>query len=463
MPKLEEIEHIFRAYDIRGIYNKELTPEIVARIGQAFGTLLEEGNSVSICRDVRTSSPAIEHALTASLTSTGVNVTLLGELPISVGNWATWKAKTFNAGIIITASHNPPEYNGIRFRHPDGTGYIDIENQKIKKVFYDGNFRLANWNKLGKVEHWNTNEIIDEYVSFVLERIPAEGKLKVVLDPGNGVATHVAPKLFKEAGFDVITINEKPDGTFSGRSPDPLEDPLTQLRETVVREKADLGIAYDGDGDRAIFVDDKGRKLLTEKVGLLLVRRILSERKGATIVVNASCSMIVDEEVKRLGGKIVRSRVGDVFVSRVVKEHNAALGIEMSAHFFLPTLGFYFDDAIAASFMITAELEKTGEKLSTLMDQIPSYPLKRTNIECPDHIKFQVIQKLIERFRSEGYDIDTTDGVRVNLENGWIIMRPSNTEPKIRVTAEARTDEELEKIFSKFVKNLRDLIINISK
>jgi len=237
----EEIEHIFRAYDIRGIYNQDLTPEIVTRIGVAFGTLLNGEGTIAIGKDVRTSSTAIEQALTAGITSTGINVELLGTLPIQVINWTIWQ-ENYKAGIVITASHNPPEYNGVRLRHGDGTGYIDVENQRVKEIFYQGNFKLAQWNKIGKVNQIDTEQIIQNYVEFALKHVQPERKIKVVLDLGNGAATYVASKLFKAAGCEVITINEKPDGTFPGRTPDPLEDPLDDLRKTVVHEKADFGV-----------------------------------------------------------------------------------------------------------------------------------------------------------------------------------------------------------------------------
>jgi len=452
----EEIEHIFRAYDIRGIYNQDLTPEIVARIGTAFGTLLDGEGTISIGKDVRTSSTAIENALTAGITSTGINVELLGTLPIQVTNWATWQ-ENYKAGIVITASHNPPEYNGVRFRHSDGTGYIDIENEKVKEIFYKGDFKLAKWNKIGKIRQLDTKEIIHKYIDFALKHVKPERKMKVVLDLGNGAASYVAPKLFKEAGCEVITINEKPDGTFPGRSPDPLEDPLEELKKTVVREKAELGVAFDGDGDRAIMVDNLGKKVQTEKAGIIIAKYLLQRKRGK-IVANISCSMIIEEELSKVGGEVVRCRVGDVFVSRTAKENKAIFGVEISAHYFLPIFGFYFDDAILASLLMTEILSKTERKLSQLLDEIPTYPLKRTNIPCPDKIKFKITEQLKEEHEEKGYKVDTTDGVKILLEDAWILIRPSNTESKIRMTIEARTTKKLNELFKQYTEKINDLI-----
>ncbi len=451
----EEIEHIFRAYDIRGIYNQDLTPETVTRIGIAFGTLLNGEGTIAMGKDVRTSSTAIEQALTAGITSTGANVELLGTLPIQVTNWATWQGN-YKAGIVITASHNPPEYNGIRFRRCDGTGYIDIENQEVKKIFYRGNFKLAKWNKIGKTNQVDTENIIQNYVEFALKHVQPERKIKVVLDLGNGAATYVAPKLFKEAGCEVITLNETPDGTFPGRTPDPLEDPLNDLKETVVREKADLGVAFDGDGDRAIMVDNLGRKVQTEKAGIIMAKYLLQKRKGK-IVANISCSMIIEEELSKIGGEVVRCRVGDVFVAKAAKENNAIFGVEISAHYFLPIFGFYFDDAILASLLMTEILSKTERKLSQLLDEIPTYPIKRINVPCPDKIKFKITEQLKKDLIKEGYKVDATDGVKVIFEDAWVLIRPSNTEPKIRITVEARTEDKVNnllKIYSKKIENM---------
>jgi len=456
----KEIEHIFRAYDIRGVYNQDLTPEIVARIGTAFGTLLNGEGTIAIGKDVRTSSTAIENALTAGITSTGINVELLGTLPIQVTNWTTWQGN-YKAGIVITASHNPPEYNGVRFRHSDGTGYIDKENEKIKEIFYKGNFKLAKWNKIGKISQKDTEEIIQRYVDFALKHVKPEKKMKVVLDLGNGAATYAAPKLFKEAGCEVITINEKPDGTFPGRTPDPLEDPLEKLRETVVRRKADLGVAFDGDGDRAIMVDDLGRKVQTEKAGIIMAKYLLQRKKGK-IVANISCSMAIEEELSKISGEVVRCRVGDVFVARTAKESNAIFGVEISAHYFLPIFGFYFDDAILASLLMTEILSKIDKKLSQLLDEIPTYPIKRTNIPCPDKIKFKVTEQLKEEHIEKGYKVDTTDGVKILFDDAWILIRPSNTEPKIRMTIEAHTTGKLNELFKKYKEKIAKLIQQVT-
>ncbi|MHA1583171.1 MAG: LAGLIDADG family homing endonuclease [Candidatus Baldrarchaeia archaeon] len=370
------------------------------------------------------------------------------------------EGETFIAGIggiCCHNSHNPPEYNGVRFRHCDGTGYIDIENEKMKEIFYKGNFKLAKWNKIGKIRQLDTKEIIHKYIDFALKHVKPERKVKIVLDLGNGAASYVAPKLFKEAGCEVITINEKPDGTFPGRTPDPLEDPLEELKKTVVQEKAELGVAFDGDGDRAIMVDDLGRKVQTEKAGIIIAKYLLQRKRGK-IVANISCSMIIEEELSKVGGEVVRCRVGDVFVSRTAKENKATFGVEISAHYFLPIFGFYFDDAILASLLMTEILSKTEKRLSQLLDEIPTYPLKRTNISCPDKIKFKITEQLKEEHMEKGYKVDTTDGVKILLEDAWILIRPSNTEPKIRMTIEAHTTKKLNELFKHYTEKINNLI-----
>ncbi len=369
------------------------------------------------------------------------------------------EGETFIAGIggiCCHNSHNPPEYNGVRFRHGDGTGYIDVENQRVKKIFYQGNFKLAKWNEIGKTVQVDAEKIIQNYIEFTLKHVQLERRIKVVLDLGNGAATYVAPKLFREAGCEVITINEEPNGTFPGRTPDPLEDPLNDLKETVVREKADFGVAFDGDGDRAVIVDDSGRKVEAERIGVILARYIAE--RGDYVVINASCSMIMEEELGKEGIKVVRSRVGDVFVSEKLKEVKGVMGVETSAHFFLPKYGFYFDDALFASIKLAEYLAESAAPLREIVDGIPTYPFKRGNVSCSDQRKFKVVDELSGYLKEQGHRVEMIEGVRVVFDRGWALIRASNTEPKIRVTVEAEDKETLGKMYSKLIETLNQIV-----
>jgi len=437
------IENIFRAYDVRGVFNVELTVDTAAKIGAAFGTYLNGKGRVLVGRDVRTSSPLIESAFNSGLASTGVDVVSIGMVPIPVANFKTWFGD-FDAGAYITASHNPPEYNGIRLRRGDGSGYTE-ENQAVWKIYLEDKIKYADWSAIGSVSSLISEETINEYKSYLLDRISIKRKLKPVLDVGNGAAHHTVPLVLTEAGLDVSVINGEPDGTFPGRPSEPNDSTLTDLKKKVVEEKADFGAGYDGDGDRVIFVDDKGRTVQTEKIGVILARDILSRKKGGVIIANVSCSMIVEEEIEKLGGVVERVRVGDVFVCEAIKKHEAIFALETSAHLFIPEF-YIFDDPILATLLLASALSEHGERLSEMVDEIPSYPYQEKNFKCDDAIKFEVMEQVKATLKEGGYEMDLTDGVKVNFEDGWLLLRPSNTNPLIRMAAEARAEKRLQEL-----------------
>jgi len=435
--------HIFRAYDVRGVVNRDLTPDVIARIGMAFGTFLDGKGTVLVGRDVRVSSRMMEDAFTAGVLAAGVDVVSTGFVPIPVANFKTMQGD-FSAGAYITASHNPPEYNGVRLRRPDGTGYT-TENDEVWKTALEAGHKLASWDGIGTLSSIEEKETINEYKDYLLERITIERPVKVVLDIGNGSAHYTAPLLLKEAGAEAVSIFGEPDGRFPNRPSEPNDKTLGELKKRIVTEGAEFGVGYDGDADRAMFVDDMGRTVPTEKVGVILARDIM-ERKGPGLVVaNVSCSMIVEEEIEKLGGAVKRVRVGDVFVAEAIKEHNAILAFETSAHIFMPEF-YVFDDPILATLQMARILSRSDKRFSALVDEIPSYPYEEINFPCPDDVKFKVMDGVLEEFKTKGLELDTTDGVKVNFEDGWILLRPSNTSPKIRAAVEAQSEKRLHEL-----------------
>jgi phosphoglucosamine mutase len=443
------VEDIFREYDIRGIFNKELTPEVVSMIGLAFGTFLKGSGQVITGRDTRLSSEIIETIFSSSLASLGCDVDSVGMVPISVLNFAIWRRKP-KAGVAVTASHNPPEYNGLRFRNSDGTGYT-TQNKAIRDIFFSKEFLRGMWNQVGKIVSIPSNETLADYSDFILDRVKIGKNLRIALDPGNGAASVIAPQLFKELGFDVVSVNATPDGRFPGRDPDPSvegKEVLKDLSDLVVKTESDFGVAYDGDADRAVFIDDKGRRTVPEKVAIIFANEYLSSKRGK-IVANVSCSILLDDELSKLGGEVVRVRVGDVFITEAIKAHKALFGVEISSHFYFPD--FYpFDDGVLASVKLAEILSHSEEKFSSTLDKMRSYPNLRENIRCSDRVKFNVIETLKKEYEQEGYRIDATDGIRIILDEGWGLVRPSNTEPIIRITVEGRTDDSSKRLLSKF-------------
>ncbi len=453
-------EHIFRAYDIRAVFNQEITAETVTKIGMAFGTYLGGKGRVLVGRDPRTSSEIMEQAFVSGLASTGCDVYVTGLVPIPVANFKVFKGG-FDAGAYITASHNPPEYNGIRFRHGDGSGYTK-QNEEIRDIFMKGEFIRAPWNKVGRIVQYPNETTLKEYSDFLKDRFEFTKPFKVVLDAGNGAASLVAPYLFRDLGADVATIHSYPDGTFPGRPSEPNDKTLTDLKAAVVSMGADFGVGYDGDSDRCAFVDDRGRICQTEKIGIIISRDILEREGPGNIIANVECSMIVEKEIPKYGGTVKRVRVGDVFVAEAIKEHSALFAMETSAHYFMPEL-YIFDDPIALSLRLGEILSRSEKKLSELMDEIPSYPKRAEKFPCPDEIKFQVMDHIIENLKAKGAEMDLTDGARVIFQDGWALLRPSNTTPLIRCTVEAETEARLNELlgemkgeFEEAMKDVRD-------
>ncbi|MDP6612767.1 MAG: phosphoglucosamine mutase [Candidatus Hydrothermarchaeota archaeon] len=424
--------HIFRAYDVRGIFNQELTVEMAAKIGTAYGSYLDGQGRILIARDGRTSSEIMENAFISGLASTGCECTVAGLIPIPTANFHIW-CGDYTAGAYITASHNPPEYNGVRFRHSDGTGYTR-ENQEVRDIYLAKEFHLAPWKELGKIGRLNSKEAVDAYLDFILRKFTIERGLKVVLDLGNGVSALSAPKAFERMSADVVTINDTIDGTFPGRPSEPSDKTLGELKKVVKREKADFGAGYDGDADRVIFVDDKGRMVQTEKIGIVIARDILGKKKGK-IIANIECSMIVEKEIEKLGGEVLRVRVGDVFISEAIKKHKALFAMETSAHYFFPEF-YTFDDPLLISLKLGEILSSSDKKLSEIADEIPSYPMRTANLPCRDEIKFKVMDRIAANWSRKGYSLDMTDGAKVLFEDGWALLRPSNTTPLIRASVE---------------------------
>ena len=456
---MNELEKIFRAYDVRGVTNVDLTPEVMARIGMAYGTYLGGGAKVCVGRDGRTSSELLEQAFLSGLASTGCQATSVGLVPIPTSNFATFYRK-FDAGAYITASHNPPEYNGIRFRNADGTGYTQ-ENDRVKDQFFRGDFRKAAWNSLGRIERADSQEVIDQYIEFILDRTKVEGSLKVALDPGNGVSALTAPALFRKLGAQVDLVNERIDGTFPGRSPHPTEKNLGALQELVKSSGAAFGAAYDGDGDRVVFVDEKGRPAQVEKIGIIISKWLLKGKKGGRIIANVPCSMIVEEEINKAGGEVMRVRVGDVFISEAIRKHGALFAMEISAHFFVPTFWF-FDDPVLTTVKLVEILAAMKTPLSKLLDAIPSYPIIEKEVHCPDNIKFRVVERLVEHHKHLGDKLELIDGLKVLYEDGWGMVRPSNTQPAVRLFAEARTRPRMEEIVTHLEKEFNDMVATMN-
>jgi len=445
-------DKIFRAYDIRGIFGEDLTEEVASRIGAAFATFLGENKEVLVARDVRLSGETLRKALVSGLVS-GCNVTDIGVVPTPLLYFAINRLQK-DAGIMVTASHNPPEWNGFKLFQPKGSIY-GKDMERIKQIA-----KKIDLKKLGKKRGKSTRYegIIREYMDFVQNKIKVERELRVVTDTANGTCGLVAPSLFKRLGCKVLALNENPDGTFPAHLPEPKEETLVELKREVVKNEADFGVGYDGDGDRSVFVDDKGNLISGDLALMVFAKDGLQKSKGAKIIYELSCSMAVEEYVKRHGGIPIVERVGHTFIMDKMTAENALLGGETSSHFYFSECNGV-DDAIFASLRMAEILSKSGEKLSDIVDSLPKYPsIHEKNFDCPDELKFLVIEKLGSKFKDYSLKFLDIDGVKLLDKDGWVLLRPSNTEPIIRVSAEAKTEEKLKELYEFAVKELKHVM-----
>ena len=431
------ISHVFRRYDIRGLYGSELTPEFAFHLGETFGVFLKKSGNVCVGRDVRRGAQSLEDSFVDGLQSTGCNVTTIGQVPIGIANFAIWRG-TFKAGVYITASHNPPEYNGFRFRHTDGTGFVE-ENNIIKNIFFDSRQFSNTVTKPGKLFQKKTDEIIKSYWSLISTTHQNLGRLKIGVDAGNGGASGIAGDILEKAGYQIIRINDSPDENYPNRSPHNKDSEIGELKSMVVREGCDLGVAFDGDADRAVFVDDQGRTCKTEKILITLAKQIQTRREKK-VVVSIPCSTILENELEPLGIRVIRSKVGDVYVSEAMKSNDAMLGGEVSSHIFVPDF-YFFDDSFLTALKLAEALLKSGSRLSSLMDGIQDYPYEQIFVPCPDDVKFEIVNLIAEQFSHAKAEISRLDGIRVLDSSGWVLVRGSNTEPLIKVIVESKNIE----------------------
>lgn len=431
---------IFRAYDIRGIYGKDLDEEIMEKVGVAFSSEFVKG-TVVVGMDGRNSSPKLKGAFIKGATETGKNVIDLGLVPRGVCMYWAWKKRLTSA--YITASHLGKEYNGIKFAYDDGIELLEDDNNKVRDRVI--NFVNEYQDGKGKVIE---EEHTKDYIDYILTKIkPAKKKLKVVIDCGNGTGGIVAPALFAKLGFTAKTIFREVDGSFPNRSSEISEENLSELKKEA--RGSDFGVAYDGDADRMTLIDENGRVLDPESVSFIILKELVREEKGP-IIANVECLKIMDEIARLSNRDIHRIRVGNSFLVQAVKEKGACFGVEKSGHYCIPSI-LPLDDGIAASLYAASVLSRSEKKLSEIVDEIPIYPFKRIKIDCPDEIKFRVIENLKEKLGSAYEKVNTIDGVRADLDDGWILIRASNTEPLIRLSIEANDNTVIEKLSEKFL------------
>jgi phosphomannomutase/phosphoglucomutase len=439
---------LFGTNGIRGVVNKDLTPEFAAKVGLAIGTYFQGGRVLLGC-DGRLSSPFFKEIVTGALLSTGCEVYDARMVPTPALQYGVKRFK-MDGGLVITASHNPPEYNGFKVVAEDGVELGHEEEEKVEEIFFNERFRRAEWNQLGRF-HRNP-EILKVYRKAVLEQIDAElikrSRLRVAVDPGSGMAAVVVPQLLVDLGCEVVTVNADVDGRFPGRDSEPRPDNLNNLSALVKASGADLGVAFDGDADRAIFVDEKGKIYWGDRSFALIAQKFLADHPGETVVTPLSSSQVVKDVVEAGGGRVLWTKVGSVTVSRMMVSEGIRLGGEENGGVMYGPHQPVRDGAMTMALMLEI-LARTGKHLSQLFDGLPSYCQVKDRVACPENLKGQALEKL--RGIVKASKVETLDGVKIWYpDSSWILVRPSGTEPIFRLYAEAKTEKRVKGLVEEF-------------
>ena len=475
---MKKYEHAFGKNDIRGIYGEDITEELYYNTGRGFVEWLKQQTKksekdiwITIARDARLHSPALEKALAQGITSIGANVILLGLAPTPIGYYSEVvgvPGYDITASAIITASHNPSEYNGLKMTFNKRT----LTEQQIKEV---RDITFKNWSNTtepatGVVENY---DIIPDYINEMSKKFGDIGKgIKVVVDSANATGGIVGPELYRKIGCEVIELFSEPDGRFPNHHPNPsVEKTLDTLKEVVIKENADIGIAYDGDSDRIGVVDEKGKYLTGDKLLLIYAMDSIEKGEKPTVVSEVKCSQVLFDEINKHGGKAVMCKTGHGYIKDMMKETSATLAGEMSGHTFFKDRYYGFDDAVYAGcriIEIIANHRKNNPNF-VISDMLKPFDKvcssEEVRFPCPNELKKETLEKVkqcVENdknlFGAEIKDIITLDGMRIVFDGGFALIRQSNTEPVFTLRFEAKTKDECEKLKSVMLGMLDEIL-----
>ncbi|MDA8168988.1 MAG: phosphomannomutase/phosphoglucomutase [Nitrospiraceae bacterium] len=450
--------NIFREYDIRGVWGKDLTEEGIYAIGRAFSFYLieklgrEERLRITIGRDVRLSSPAIFGKLAQAFMDSGIDIIDIGVCPTPLQYFSLFHLPV-DGGVMITASHNPAEFNGLKLSIGRETLFGE-QIQDIRKYMEQG--RTVDGRGTG-----STYEIIPAYLDYLRAQFGPFNGIKAVLDSGNGVAGLVAPQLFSGLGAETVLLYCTPDGRFPNHHPDPVVvENIKDLISTVKKQKANIGIGYDGDADRVGVVDEDGEMIWGDKLLILFSREVLKAHPGAMVIGEVKCSQTLYDDIAAHGGKPLMWKTGHSLIKDKMRETGALIAGEMSGHMFFKDRYFGYDDAIYASLRAMEVLHKNGPPYSIkrLLADVPrTFSTPEIRVDCPDGKKFGVVEKIKEELRKEHPVIDI-DGVRVQYPEGWGLVRASNTQPALVLRFEAKSGQSLDRIRQDVEKKLARLL-----
>lgn len=440
--------YIFRGYDIRGVYPTDINEEVASLIGKSYGSYIQDLNK-KVCvvgHDNRLSSPALRKALIDGILTTGVDVVDLG-LVTTPMYYYSWLKLGIPSGVMITASHNPKEENGFKFSFDErgnakGEMIQEFYRYTVKGAFKEGKGTLK------------TYDIQEDYFALMKKSLSfGPKKVKVVIDCGNGTTATIAKELYETFPIDLHVLYGESDGSFPNHHPDPcVEENLTVLKEKVKELHADVGIGFDGDGDRLGIIDEKGNYLPTDQFMILIVRDIIDKVTNKTFLYDVKCSKALEDEIIKLGGTPYCYRTGNSYTKAKVLEENMPFGGELSGHVYFNDRFPGFDSGLYAGLRLIELLSKTDQPLSTLLEGIPVYyATSELKFTSSDDKKHQVVAKIQEECEKQGWKLLTIDGIKVLFEDGWALIRVSNTGPNITARFEAKTKERLQAIKEQFL------------
>lgn len=446
--------NIFRAYDIRGIVTTDLTPDAVEVIGQAFGSeaLAHKQSIVVIARDGRLSSPELAQRLAAGIRSTGVDVIDIGLVPTPVLYFATYHLNT-GTGIMITGSHNPPDYNGLKMMLAGNTLHSDAIQHLYQRI---QNNDITVSTALGK---FNEQDVVPAYIKRITDDVQLSKPIKFAYDCGNGAAGEVATRLFDALDCDATGLFTEIDGTFPNHHPDPSKPAnLTDLIDTVKTQQLDVGLAFDGDGDRLGVVDANGQVIWADRQMMLYAQDILSRHPNSPIVFDVKCSQNLAKVIEAANGQPMMGKTGHSFVKAKMKETHAALGGEMSGHIFFKERWYGFDDGLYTAARLLEILSKQSQTPTACFDALPnSVNTPEINIQFEEGEHHKFIKRFVAQSAFDGAEKITIDGVRANFDDGWGLVRASNTTPCLVLRFEADNEAALARIQSQFRTQLHTL------
>ena len=449
---------LFGTFGVRGIYGEKLSEEFALKLGMAFGSFLRrfsERPRIVVGRDTRRSGEPLLRSFVSGILSTGVDVLELGILPTPLVQFAARRLGV-DGGAVITASHNPPEYNGIKLLEPNGMGLSRKKEREVEEVFFEGKFFKASWWKVGRLERMN---VIPIYFEEVEKRVNVESirrrKPKVLVDEGGGAGSLVLPELLELIGCSVISINSHTSGFFSSRNPEPNPENLRDFSKIVEAISPDLAVAQDGDADRAVFLRENGEFVQGDKTFALVEKFVLMEKRG-DVVTTIATSDVIDDIAKEFGVKVHRTKVGDLVVTGKLLEVNGVLGGEENGGVIFPDL-VLGRDGIFTTVKIVEAISKSGKTFSELLDELPrTYQLKE-KIEVERERK-EIVRRFAKIMREKGYEVDETDGAKVRVEHGWVLVRASGTEPIIRIFSESRKEGGEKELFEMAKRALEEVM-----